>query len=231
MAVSVCKRLLIGTWHCPDASSAIGGWFKQAIISVQVFLTERSEQICKVPEHFFSYLLPQVLTRSKCAWFIMNTMMELACMSILQPWITIHSPSHGDKGWKSLGMGSRFSVFSTIQEKINSHAIWDGILWGYTTAIITALHQVPTCDTHGPTPTAPNSWSRMFMLRVKTLSAPDCQWRNSRKKENWEHSNIYARVSVHWRAQYHTKWQRSQHPAGIEPVSPDWLLLASTTKA
>ena len=62
---------------------------------------------------------------------------------------------------------------------------------------------------------------RMFMLRVKTLSTPDYHWRNPRKQNDRERSNIKARVSVHWLAQCHAKWLRSgrnfQHQAGIEP--------------
>ena len=53
-----------------------------------------------------------------------------------------------------------------------------------------------------------NSRSRMFMLRVKALSARGRHWRNPRKKKNnRECSNIKAQVSVHWRAQRHAKWR------------------------
>ena len=48
-----------------------------------------------------------------------------------------------------------------------------------------------------------NSGSRMLMLRVKPLSERDRHWRNPRKKNYRKSSNIKARVSMHWRAQWH----------------------------
>ena len=42
----------------------------------------------------------------------------------------------------------------------------------------------------GPRAGLQNSGSRMFMLRVKTLSVRDCNWRNPRKKNYRECSNI-----------------------------------------
>ena len=52
-----------------------------------------------------------------------------------------------------------------------------------------------------------NSGSRMFMLRVKTLSVRDRQWQDPRKREC---SNIKASVSVHWQAQCQQNGQGQQ---------------------
>ena len=74
----------------------------------------------------------------------------------------------------------------------------------------------------------------MVVLRFTTLSARDRHWRNPRKKNYRERSNIKARVSVHWRAQCHAKWPRRgrafQHSSGIQPKSADSRRPLLTTK-
>ena len=90
-----------------------------------------------------------------------------------------------------------------------------------------------------------------FFWRVLSSQGPGCQdssssfcplsssKNKSKKKSYREHSNIKAWVSVHCLAlrlvsECHAKWPRGskefQHPAQIEPMSPDSLLLALTTK-
>ena len=59
------------------------------------------------------------------------------------------------------------------------------LLRGSTIALITSIHQARTCGrvgAPGPTPVLKNSERRMFMFRVKTLSALDRHWRNPRRK-------------------------------------------------
>ena len=76
-----------------------------------------------------------------------------------------------------------------------------------------------------------NSGSRMVVLRFTIVSARDRHWRNPRKKKL---CNTKARVSVHWQAQCHAKWQSSgrafQCSSGTEPKSPDSLRPGLTTK-
>ena len=77
-----------------------------------------------------------------------------------------------------------------------------------------------------------NSASRMVVLRFTTLSARDCHWRNPRKINYREHSNIKsARVRA---LTCQAKWPRRcrwfQHSSGIEPMSPDSLRPVLITK-
>ena len=80
----------------------------------------------------------------------------------------------------------------------------------------------------GPWPDSKCSKTVKVRFHVKS-----CHWRNPREK-NRECSNIKPGVSVHWWSQCQAKWHRCSlefhHPAGIEPMSPDSLLLALTTK-
>ena len=65
------------------------------------------------------------------------------------------------------------------------------------------MSQASTCFwvwAPGPTLSAQNSGSRMFMLRVKTLSELDCHWRIQENKNYRESSNIKMSVSVYWQA-------------------------------
>ena len=58
--------------------------------------------------------------------------------------------------------------------------------------------------------------------------------KSKRERNCRECSNIIALVSVHWLARLHAKLPRGsskiQHPAGIEPISPNSLRLALTTE-
>ena len=93
-------------------------------------------------------------------------------------------------------------VFSAIQD---STLPVEKRLWGSTSALVTA--HTPgqhMCPSPGSRPD-PQVGSRMFLLRVKTLSAQDRHWRNAR--ENYrERCKIKSRVSVHWLVQCHAKW-------------------------
>ena len=88
----------------------------------------------------------------------------------------------------------------------------------------------------GPSSSSPKQWktgSQMVMLRFTTLSARDCHWRNPRKKNYRECSNIKsACVSALTDSVPHkmAKAQQSvQHSSGIEPKLPYSLLLTFTT--
>ena len=121
---------------------------------------------------------------------------------------------HGKK--KSLTTASFFLYFREIRNKW-SH--WPG---GQSAPRLYNRYNLHMCQAR--TSGRENSGSQMVVLRFTTLSAWDRHWRNPRKKNYREHSNIKPRVSVHWQAQCHAKWPRGsrefQHSSGIEPKSP-----------
>ena len=75
-------------------------------------------------------------------------------------------------------------VFSTIQGKTKAKHCFFILPWGSTIAVITSTRPAHVAES-GPLAllqVLQNSGSLMFMLRVKTLSARDRHWRNSREK-------------------------------------------------
>ena len=71
-----------------------------------------------------------------------------------------------------------------------------------------------------------NSASRMVVLRLTTLLARDRHWRKPRRRKLKRAQQHKKRASVHWGA---ASQCHAQHSLGIEPMSPDSLLLALTT--
>ena len=109
---------------------------------------------------------------------------------------------------------SSFLSISHNSRKNNGQAFsFIFLLRGYhITAVITSMRQARTSGwVRAPdrTPSAPNSECRMFMLRIKTLSAApqrEIATDEIHETKNYrECSNRKALMSVHWRAQCHTK--------------------------
>ena len=94
--------------------------------------------------------------------------------------------SLGGEGWDTLTMGPCFLVFSTIQGKTRAKH-----LLSLCSEAVQSLQSSPyTRPAHvaesGPRvrlQVLQNSGSRMFMLRIKTLSSRDRHWRNQRKRK------------------------------------------------
>ena len=77
---------------------------------------------------------------------------------------------------KILSVGHRLKVISRIQEKTVAREVLQGLLRGSTIAIISPCARPAHVAESGPRAglqVLQNSGSRMFMLRVKTLSVRD----------------------------------------------------------
>ena len=131
-----------------------------------------------------------------------------------------HKPqvSMGDECWKLLCVpvcGPLFFQYLIIQAKTMAISFQALLFWGYTTARVTAQARWGRVLATDPTPSAPktvvlqNSGSRMFMLRVSTLSAQDQKlihnWQIQGKANYREHRFIEVPLSMHWLAQLHAK--------------------------
>ena len=79
-----------------------------------------------------------------------------------------------------------------------------------------------------------NSGSQMFILRVKTFPERDCHWRNQRKKNYREHSNIKSTCVSALIGSVLAKWPRGcrefKHHARIKPEPSYSLWFTLTTK-
>ena len=148
--------------------------------------------------------------------------------------------SLGDEGWKTLRMGNWFSSIFDNSRKNTSY--WPGLS-------VTCAPRLCDSYNHAHAP-CPHMWpsprsgpdSKCFKTVAVGCSCQEsipCQSETAtdeiqENKNNRECSNIKARVSVHWRAQYHAKMaegrQRTPAPcwqaAAIEPILSDSLLLA-----